>query len=142
MNSAPTGYSACVNETRGVDPILAFEQSSPNDPEHRVLPFRARQPAPRPPSSPERDSPVEGLGRFERPDGGDDDYRHRMWMNLLAAGFLMLLVGSGIWMADYLAAMRKNQDCVLSGRRNCNKFEAPAAGSLTPSTAKIAPASN
>jgi hypothetical protein len=122
-----------------VDQILAFEHP-PNDPEHRVLPFRARQPVHRPPP-PGSDSPVEDLKRFERPDG-DDDFRHRMWMNVLAGGFLLLLVGGGIWMADYLAAMRKNQDCVLSGRRNCNKFEAaPPPGSLTPNTAKIAPAS-
>jgi hypothetical protein len=125
-----------------VDQILAFEQS-PDDPEHRVLPFRARQPVHRPPpAAPDGDSPVEGLSRFERPDSGDDDFRHRMWMNVLAFGFLVLLVGGGIWMADNMATMRKNQDCVLSGRRTCNQFEAPAAGSLTPSTAKIAPASN
>lgn len=106
-----------------------------------MLPFRARQAVPRSPPAPDSDSPVENLNRFERPDG-DDDFRHRMWMNALAFGFLVLLVGGGIWMADYLAAMRKNQDCVLSGRRNCNQLEAPAAGSLTPNTAKIAPASN
>jgi hypothetical protein len=94
------------------------------------------------PAAPDGDSPVEGLSRFERPDSGDDDFRHRMWMNVLAFGFLVLLVGGGIWMADNMATMRKNQDCVLSGRRGCNQFEAPAAGSLTPSTAKIAPASN
>lgn len=121
-----------------MDQILAFEQS-PNDPEHRVLPFRARQPAYRPPAASDSDSPVEDLTRFERPNG-DDDFRHRMWMNALAFGFLVLLVGGGIWLADSIATLRKNQDCVLSGRRGCNQFDAPAAGSLTPSPAKVAPA--
>lgn len=105
-----------------------------------MLPFRARQPVHRPPPQ-DSDSPVEDLNRFERPDG-EDDFRHRMWMNLLAFGFLVLLVGGGIWLADTIATMRKNQDCVLSGRRGCNQLNAPAAGSLTPSTAKVAPASN
>jgi hypothetical protein len=121
-----------------VDQILAFEQS-PNDPEHRVLPFRARQPVHRPPPASDSESPVEDLNRFERLDG-DDDFRHRMWMNVLAFGFLVLLVGGGIWLADSIATMRKNQD-VLSGRRGCNQFDTPAAGSLTPSTVKVAPVS-
>jgi hypothetical protein len=125
-----------IGSRSGVEQILTLEQS-PNDPEHRVLPFRARQPVRRPSDS---GSPVEDLKRFERPDG-DDDFRHRMWMNVLAFGFLALLVGGGIWVADSIATLRKNQDCVLSGRRGCNQFDTPAAGSLTPNTAKVAPAS-
>lgn len=96
----------------------------------------------RPPATPRADSPVEGLNRYEKRPDGEEDYGHRMWMNVLAFGFLVLLVGGGIWMADNIATMRKNQDCVLSGRRNCNDLNTPAAGSLTPSTAKITPASN
>lgn len=84
----------------------------------RVLPFRRRgslfSPAtPRPPS------PVEDLSRFERTDG-EDDYRHRMLMNAMAAGITILLIGGGIWLANSLAQLRKDQDCVMSGRRNCN----------------------
>jgi hypothetical protein len=84
----------------------------------RVLPFRRRgslftRPTPRP------STPVEDLSRFERTDG-EDDYRHRMLMNTLAAGVTILLIAGGIWLANSLAQLRKDQDCVMSGRRNCN----------------------
>jgi len=32
---------------------------------------------------------------------------------------------AGVWMADKIAEMRKNQDCVLSGRRNCTPIDVP-----------------
>lgn len=48
-----------------------------------------------------------------------------MLTNVLALAFLVLLVIGGIWIADTMAAMRKNQDCVLSGRRGCTPVEAP-----------------
>lgn len=62
--------------------------------------------------------PVADLGKFE---GGEehDDYRHRMLTNVAAFIFLIALVGAGVWIADTMAAIRKNQDCVMSGRRNC-----------------------
>jgi hypothetical protein len=61
---------------------------------------------------------VEGLGRYE---GGetDDDYRHRMMVNLAALAVTVMLAIAGGWLAMQIAEMRKNQDCVLSGRRNC-----------------------
>jgi hypothetical protein len=82
----------------------------------RVLPFRRRRATP--PAS-RHPSPVEDLSRFERTDG-EDDYRHRMLMNAMAAGVTILLIGGGIWLANSLAQLRKDQDCVMSGRRNCN----------------------
>ena len=90
---------------------------SPSEPEGRVIPFRrpgslfVRN---RPPPS-----PVEDLERFERTEG-EDDYRHRMIMNGMAALVTVLLIVAGIWIASTMAQMRKNQDCVLSGNRNCN----------------------
>ena len=62
--------------------------------------------------------PVENLAKYE---GGerDDDYRHRMIVNLAALLFTLLLATAGAWLAVKIADMRKNQDCVLSGRRNC-----------------------
>jgi hypothetical protein len=83
----------------------------------RVLPFRRRTSHAVPPSNPA--SPVEDLSRFER-TAGEDDYRHRMLMNAMAAGVTVLLVAGGIWIANSLAQLRKDQDCVMSGRRNCN----------------------
>ena len=96
----------------------------PNEPERRVVPFRRRGSLftlnrPRP-------SPVQNLEKFERTDG-EDDYRHRMTMNALAAVVIVLLIGGGIWIANSMAMIRKNQDCVLSGKRNCNPpVEIPA----------------
>lgn len=63
--------------------------------------------------------PAPGLEKYER-DNHPDDYRHRMIVNLAAFVFVILLVGAGYWLADTMARMRKDQDCVLSGRRNCN----------------------
>lgn len=78
-------------------------------------------------------SPVQDLERFERTEG-EDDYRHRMLMNAMAAGVTILLIAGGIWIANSMAMLRKNQDCVLSGKRNCNPpVELPAkAGERQP----------
>ena len=103
---------------------IAAMSTPPNDSEHRVVPFRRqgslfslRRPQP---------SPVQDLEKFERTEG-EDDYRHRMMMNAMAVGVTILLIAGGIWIANSMALMRKNQDCVLSGKRNCNPpVELPA----------------
>lgn len=87
----------------------------PNEETPRVLPFRHRR-------SDELTGPAD-LSQYEHSDE-PDDYRHRMWMNVAGFVALALLVGAGLWIADTMAAMRKNQDCVLSGRRNCAPIEA------------------
>jgi hypothetical protein len=68
---------------------------------------------------------VEGLAKYE---GGepDDDYRHRMAVNLAALVVTVLLMLAGIWLVMQLAELRKNQDCVLTGRRNCAPIEVNA----------------
>ena len=88
----------------------------PDDSDRRVVSFRrgslfARRPVP--------PSPVDDLDKYERKPEEPDDYRHRMLMNGAALVVVVLLVAAGIWIADTLALMRKNQDCVLAGRRNC-----------------------
>ena len=80
----------------------------------RVLRFRPRNAAsdralqPPPP-------PIEDLGKFER-SNEPDDFRHRMKMNGLVLVVTIILIAIGIWIADTKAQMRKNQDCVLTGR--------------------------
>jgi hypothetical protein len=96
---------------------------SRNEPDRRILPFRPRnslvaRPVPRP-------SPVEDLKKYERGADEPDDYRHRMFMNALAFVVTILLVVAGIWIADVMAQMRKNQDCVLMGRPGCTPVHAP-----------------
>lgn len=67
-------------------------------------------------------SPNDDLAKFE--EGPDvDDYRHRMIVNLVAFIFVITLIGAGYWLADTMAKMRNNQDCVLSGRRGCTPVE-------------------
>lgn len=87
-----------------------------------VLPFRRRE-KPRPQGP---DAPVEGLEKYAE-TSEPDDYRQRMINNVLALVFCVLLVAAGVWIADRIAEMRKNQDCVLSGRRNCANVNVPPA---------------
>jgi hypothetical protein len=93
------------------------------EPEHRVLPFRRpgalfKAPVPPPP-------PVSDLTEYERTPDEPDDYRHRMIMNALAFVATVVLVVVGIWIADVMAHMRKNQDCVLTGRPGCTPVNVP-----------------
>jgi hypothetical protein len=96
---------------------------SPSEPKGHVLPFRPRGALFARPTL--RSSPVEDLGKFERAEDAPDDYRHRMTMNGLALLVTVLLVIAGIWIADTMATMRKNQDCVLTGRRGCTPVDVP-----------------
>jgi hypothetical protein len=87
--------------------------------EHEVVNFRRpgrHAPQGTAPSSPD------DFSKFEQ--GAEaDDYRHRMIVNVVAFIFIIGLIGVGYWLADTMAKMRKNQDCVLSGRRGCTPVE-------------------
>ena len=103
--------------------------AAPGEETGRVIPFRPRHPpggssGPRPSASSDR-PPVEGIARYEREDT-DEDYRHRMIMNVIGFLACVLLIVAGIWIANAIVEMRKKQDCVLSGRRNCAPIEAPS----------------
>jgi len=94
----------------------------------RILPFERRK---RPPGlqgvTPSRGStPVEDVGKYAGTDD-DDDYRHRMKANAATLVVVIVLIICGIWIADTIAQMRKNQDCVLSGRRNCATIQVPTS---------------
>ncbi|RDV02391.1 hypothetical protein DXH78_15085 [Undibacter mobilis] len=91
-----------------------------------MLNFRRRPGAPppqRPDNGPNRDA-VEDLSKYNR-DETPDDYRHRMMVNAVAVVFVLGLALVGYWLADTMATMRKNQDCVLSGRRGCTPIDVP-----------------
>jgi len=47
--------------------------------------------------------------------------------NGLAFGACIVLVLIGVWIADTMAEMRKKQECVLSGRRDCSSIAVPSA---------------
>jgi len=93
----------------------------PNQESARVVPFR-----PRPHSSGRnlRFSPVNDLRHYEAQR--DDDFRHRMMMNAIAGVIVLVLVGCGLWLTDAMVKVRKDQDCVLSGRTNCLEIKIPA----------------
>jgi hypothetical protein len=96
------------------------EKSSHDD--GRVVSFRRGQTPARPrPADP---TPVEDLAKYQDRES-PDDYRNRMIVNVAAFLFVAGLIGAGIWLADTMARMRKDQDCVLSGRRGCTPVEVP-----------------
>jgi len=101
---------------------MAKEELSSTDSEPRVVNFRSGRPVARPPAA--DPPPVEDLAKYQRSEGADD-YRHRMIVNVAAFLFVFALIGAGIWIADTMARMRKDQDCVLSGRRGCSPIEVP-----------------
>ena len=57
-------------------------------------------------------------------DPGDDDGDRTLVNIVLVVGFVVL-VGGGIWIANVMIDVRQAQDCISSGRRNCNPIEAP-----------------
>jgi hypothetical protein len=93
----------------------------------RVLPFKPRAPMRINAFSnlAADDSPVEDVSKYARNSDDQSEYAHRMKMNALAVVFLAALVGGGIWIVDVMAQQRKDQDCVLSGRRNCVSITVP-----------------
>lgn len=96
------------------------EHPSPSE-KGRVLSWRPRGGASGPPRA---NPPVEDLAKYERSDESDD-YRHRMITNAIALAFVIMLVIAGVWIANKMAEMRTNQDCVLSGRRACTPVDVP-----------------
>jgi hypothetical protein len=90
-----------------------------SDDEHRVLRFRPRTSADPPGRQPQQDREADGLSRYERARQEPDDFRHRMLANLAAFAFTIALTAIGIWLAMSIAELRKTQDCVLMGRRDC-----------------------
>jgi hypothetical protein len=100
----------------------------PRDDEHVVVKFRPRTSA-HPPG--QRDEPVDqahsgpaakDLSRYERPRDEADDFRHRMLANVAALAFTVALTAIGIWLAVSIADLRRTQDCVLMGRRDCARI--------------------
>jgi hypothetical protein len=108
------------------------QQPIASEQEHRVLQFRPRTPAPpaawqgnldsRHPQNPQEPN---DLSRYERDREEPDDFRHRMLANIAAFAFTVALTAIGIWLAMSIADLRKTQDCVLMGRRDCVRISTP-----------------
>jgi hypothetical protein len=102
--------------------------------EHRVLLFRPRPVAPPPGRRTGLGGPVaqddarhepNDLSRYELAREEPDDFRHRMLANIAAFAFTVALTAVGIWLAMSIADMRRTQDCVLMGRRDCARISTP-----------------
>jgi hypothetical protein len=107
------------------DPRIT-ERADGRDDEHTVIPFRPRtasgsRAGPISGSSGRADepSPVRDLAKYESGESSEDNYRHRMMVNLAALAVTVALAIAGAWLALQMADLRKKEDCVLSGRRNC-----------------------
>jgi hypothetical protein len=99
--------------------------------EHRVLQFRPRAPAPHPVGRRRSNVALQSeqaemiqvepldLSRYEQAQEEPDDFRRRMLANIAAFAFTVALTAVGIWLAISIADLRRTQDCVLMGRRDC-----------------------
>jgi len=102
--------------------------------EHRVVQFRPRSPAHppgrrlpmagQPPHSQVEQQPND-LARYERERDEPEDFRRRMLANVAAFAFTVALTAVGIWLAMSIADLRRTQDCVLMGRRDCVRITTP-----------------
>ncbi len=95
----------------------------------KVIPFEPRRPGSRPRQLHHSSLPSRPPGtRSDEHDPDNeqrDDFRHRMKTNAATVVVVGLLIWCGLWLADTLAQMRKTQDCVLSGLRNCAPITLP-----------------
>jgi hypothetical protein len=107
----------------------------PTEEEHRVLQFRPRASTHTPAWRRDLDAQARqedtqqepnDLSRYERPRDEPDDFRHRMLANIAAFAFTVALTAIGIWLAMSIADLRRTQDCVLMGRRDCVRITTPS----------------
>ena len=99
----------------------------PEDDRGRILPFqRHGKLRAGVPQGAEPDTPVAGVEKYGS-TGEPDNYRQRMINNGLGFAACIVLVVIGIWIANTMAEMRRKQDCVLSGRRDCTPIVVPSA---------------
>lgn len=77
------------------------------------------------------ESPVRDVGHYNRAGQEADDYGHRMKMNALAVVALLVLIAGGMWIVDTMAQIRRDQDCVLMGRRNCAGVSTPPSNRVS-----------
>lgn len=133
----------CYEEHRILRGTAAVKTQRPiiSDDEHVVLKFRPRTSA-HPPAHRDEPDPAKttnskaanarpaanDLSRYERPRDEGDDFRHRMLANVAALAFTVALTAIGIWLAVSIADLRKTQDCVLMGRRDCARISVTPQG--------------
>ena len=92
----------------------------------QILKFEPRRPG-KPSLASATPQPIEDdrddFARFEQEQDEPIDYRHRMIMNLIALAILISLVGLGVWIADTISDLQREQDCLMQG--HCAPIEVP-----------------
>jgi hypothetical protein len=110
------------------------QQPIRSDDEHRVLQFRPRASFHRPAqwedqrkqTAPKDAAPEPyDLSRYEQVRDEPDDFRQRMLANIAGFAFTVALTAIGIWLVVSIADLRRTQDCVLMGRRDCTQITPP-----------------
>ncbi|MEA2981485.1 MAG: hypothetical protein QOF09_3308 [Alphaproteobacteria bacterium] len=62
---------------------------------------------------------------LEKPPTPEQEARDRRAANIFLLVAALVLVGVGVWLANAMIDARRADDCLSSGRRNCNPIEAP-----------------
>jgi len=74
------------------------------------------------------ESPASGRprgGRASDHRGGPETAAERRLINMLIAGFILFVLGAGLWLGDALLESRRMDDCMSSGRRHCAPITVP-----------------
>jgi hypothetical protein len=71
--------------------------------------------------------PVPGIAKYEHPHESDDDYRHRMLVNLLAVIVTLVLIVAGSWIMTTLMQMTiDSRNCPRRSTSACAAFYVPS----------------
>jgi hypothetical protein len=106
-----TGKSAQVLPFRRPSPLLAKAPANPTL--TQFAPPRRTQ------------SANDDFARYEAEREEPLNERQRMLMNLIGVGVVVILISTGVWIADTIQVSVKAQDCALQGRTNCAPIEMP-----------------
>lgn len=61
-----------------------------------------------------------------KPPDDEEDERDRRATNIFLLSAAIIVIGGGIWLVNAMVDARKSEECLESGRRNCNPISVPA----------------
>ena len=62
----------------------------------------------------------------DRAEARRQEHRERMVTNIVLLVIFAGLVGIGVWLSSGMIDARRADECISSGRRNCNPIEVPS----------------
>ena len=63
---------------------------------------------------------------LDKPQTPEEEARDRRAANIFLLTAAVVLIAIGVWLGNALVAARKADECLSSGRRNCNPIDLPA----------------